>query len=94
LLSQPESAHGLPYFNRQPRLDLEFFGIGQAQVGEDVTRAELNLDAFNDSFLHVVAPVPMPRLLSADEANPNIVTFPLSPRAHLPSLFANISYDY
>lgn len=28
--------------------------VGQSKVSEDMTRAELNLDAFNDSFLHFV----------------------------------------
>jgi hypothetical protein len=29
-------------------------GVGQSKVGEDITRDELKLDAFNDSFLHFV----------------------------------------
>ena len=44
LLSQPKGAHGLPDLDHQAGLDLEFFGIGQSQVGKDVARAALNLD--------------------------------------------------
>ena len=48
----PDRLGRLPDFDHQAGLDLEFFGIGQAEIGVDVARTALNLDAFNDSFLH------------------------------------------
>ncbi len=43
LLGEAEGTHRLPDLDHQAGLDLQFLGIGQSQVCEDVARAALNL---------------------------------------------------
>jgi hypothetical protein len=56
LLRQPEAAHGLGDFDHQAGFDLQLVGVGQAQVGEHIARAGLDLDALNDSLCHAASP--------------------------------------
>lgn len=57
-LGQAEAMYSAGDLDHQPRLDLEFFGIGQAKIGEDIARASFDLEAFNHAFYNVVAPLP------------------------------------
>ena len=59
-LGQTKAAHGAGNLDHQTGFDLEFFGIRQAKVGEDVPRASLDLDAFNHALYHVVTPLLAP----------------------------------